>query len=105
MVAVNRNEVFIFSFHSLHVSARTGHLQVNIIVSYEASYAFLTDPLLRLSTYLLLVIKQLLCFSKFVRSLEAYLKNPNKETQQDATPSPKRQIYVSPEDGPRGRNI
>jgi hypothetical protein len=39
-VAVNRNKVLFFhSTHSLHVSARTGHLQVNIIVSYEASYA------------------------------------------------------------------
>jgi hypothetical protein len=35
------------STHSLDVSTRMGHLQVNIF--FEASYAFLTDPLLRLS--------------------------------------------------------
>jgi hypothetical protein len=58
-MAVNRNKVIFFLFYSLHVSARAGHLQVNIVVFYEASYAFLTDPLLRLFTHLSLVIKQL----------------------------------------------
>jgi hypothetical protein len=47
--------------------------QVIVIVSYEASYAFLTDPLLRLFTQLSLIIKQLLWFSKFVHSLVVYL--------------------------------
>jgi hypothetical protein len=52
-VATNRNKVLFFhSTHSLHVLARMGHLQVNIIVSYEAGYAFLTDPLLRLSLHI-----------------------------------------------------
>jgi hypothetical protein len=52
-VAVNHNKVlFVHSTHSLHVSVHTGHLQVNIIISYEASYAFLKDPLLRLFTHL-----------------------------------------------------
>jgi hypothetical protein len=73
-VAVNRNKVFIFSFHSLiTVSARTGNVKVNVIVSYEASYAFLTNPLLRL-THLSLIIKRTLSFSKFVSSLVMYLK-------------------------------
>jgi hypothetical protein len=39
----HRNKV-LFS-HSLHVSAHTSHLQANVIVSYEHSYAFLTDQL------------------------------------------------------------
>jgi hypothetical protein len=43
IVAVNSNKVLFFhSTHSLRVSARNRHLQVNSIVSYEASYAFLT---------------------------------------------------------------
>jgi hypothetical protein len=39
IVAVNRNKVFLFSHstHSLHVSARANHLQVNIIVSCEVN--------------------------------------------------------------------
>jgi hypothetical protein len=52
-VAVNLNKVsFAHSTHSLHVSARMNYIQVIIIVSYEASYAFLTDPLLRLSLHI-----------------------------------------------------
>jgi hypothetical protein len=59
MVAVN-SKVFLFSCstHSLHVSARADHLQVNINVSCEASYCPSTDPLFRLSSHILsLVIK------------------------------------------------
>jgi hypothetical protein len=53
ILAVNRNKVLFFhSTQSLHVSARTGHLQVNVIISYEAGCAFLTDPLLRLSLHI-----------------------------------------------------
>jgi hypothetical protein len=55
MVAVNCNNVlFSHSTHSPHVSAHTGQLQlqVNVIVSYEASYDFLTDPLCRLSLHI-----------------------------------------------------
>jgi hypothetical protein len=37
------------STHSLHVSARAGHLQVNIF--FEASYCLLTDPLFGLSLH------------------------------------------------------
>jgi hypothetical protein len=52
--------LFSHSTHSLHVSARAGHLQVNIIVSCEASYCLLTDPLFRLSLHILsLIIKQI----------------------------------------------
>jgi hypothetical protein len=42
------------STHSLHVSARAGHLQVNIF--FEASYCLLTDPLFGLSLHLLSLI-------------------------------------------------
>jgi hypothetical protein len=68
---------FLFSpsSHSLHVSARAGHLQVNIIVSCEASYCLLTDPLFRLPLHILsLIIKQILCLVSFVSSLVMYLK-------------------------------
>jgi hypothetical protein len=47
-----QTKLFSHSTHSLHVLARTGHPQVNVIVSYEPSYAFLTDPLLRLSLHI-----------------------------------------------------
>jgi hypothetical protein len=42
------------STHSLHVSARVGHLQVNIL--FEASYCLLTDPLFGLSLHILSLI-------------------------------------------------
>jgi hypothetical protein len=35
-----RSFLFSHSTHSLHISAPVGHLQVNIIISCEASYAF-----------------------------------------------------------------
>jgi hypothetical protein len=76
-VAINRNKVFLFSHstHSPHVSVRAGHLQVNVIVSCEASYCLLTDPLFRLSLYILsLIIKHILCSVSFVSSLVMYLK-------------------------------
>jgi hypothetical protein len=79
-VAVNRNKVFYFLIpltHSLYFSARTAHLQVNIIVSCEASYCLLTDPLFRLSLHILsLIIKQILCLVSFVSSLVMYLMYP-----------------------------
>jgi hypothetical protein len=49
----SQQSFYFFHFtHSLHVSAGTGLLQVNIIVSYEASYTFLTESLLRLSLHI-----------------------------------------------------
>jgi hypothetical protein len=42
------------STDSLHVSARVGHLQVNIF--FEASYCLLTDPLFGLSLHILSLI-------------------------------------------------
>jgi hypothetical protein len=54
--------LFSHSSHSLHVSARTGHLQANVIVSYEASYAILTDPLLSLSLHIFTYYKTNIMF-------------------------------------------
>jgi hypothetical protein len=42
------------STHSLHVSAREGHLQVNIF--FEASYCLLTDSLFGLSLQIISLI-------------------------------------------------
>jgi hypothetical protein len=59
MVAVNRDKVFLLlspTTHSLHVSARAGHLQV-IFFSFEASYyCLLTDPIEGNNNYILYYI-------------------------------------------------
>jgi hypothetical protein len=44
------------SAQSLHVSARAGHLQVNVFFSCEASYCLLTDPLFGLYLHILSLI-------------------------------------------------
>jgi hypothetical protein len=47
-------EFILVSIRSLHVSARVGHLQVNIF--FEARYCLLTDPLFGLSLHMLSLI-------------------------------------------------
>jgi hypothetical protein len=55
------------STHSLHVSARAAHLQVNIFFSFETSYCLLTDPLIGLSLHILSLIINIYMFNKFLQ--------------------------------------
>jgi hypothetical protein len=63
------------STHSLHVSARAGHLQVIIFFSCEASYCPLTDPLFELSLRMLsFIINRYYVLVNFACSLVMILK-------------------------------